>query len=314
MSKNSIIITTDNQIQNLIYTFRGKQVMIDRDLADLYQVQTKRLNEQVKRNIDRFPEDFCFHLDENEKNELVANCDRFKSLKYSSSNPYVFTEQGIAMLSAVLRSESAIKVSIKIMNAFIKMRHFLISNANIFERLDRVELKQLETDQKLERVFNYIATNTEVKQNIFYNGQIYDAFSFIVNLIKKAKTKLILIDNYVDVNTLNLLCKKDMSVEVIIITAGKGSLTTKDIKKFNDQYPKLSVKVMNDFHDRFIIIDEIEVYHIGTSIKDAGNKSFGITKIEEKTLIQSLIDKISQMCIRSFGLTNVKLIKNTNKS
>ena len=290
-NKNLVIIG-NSDIQNMIYTFRGKQVMIDRDLASLYQVQTKRLNEQVKRNSGRFPAEFCFKLSDKEKDELVANCDRFKTLKHSSSNPYAFTEQGIAMLSAVLKSDIAVEVSIKIMNSFVEMRKFLLSNKEMFARLDRVELKQLETDQKLEEVFNYIATNTEVKQNIFFDGQIYDAFSFIVGLVQKAKKEIILIDNYVDVHTLNILCKKDKGVDIIVATAGKGSLSTKDITKFNAQYPKLLVKTTTDFHDRFLIIDKTEVYHIGASIKDAGKKSFGITKIEDKDLIQSLINKV----------------------
>ena len=290
-NKNLVIIG-NSDIQNMIYTFRGKQVMIDRDLASLYQVQTKRLNEQVKRNSGRFPAEFCFKLSGKEKDELVANCDRFKTLKHSSSNPYAFTEQGIAMLSAVLKSDIAVEVSIKIMNSFVEMRKFLLSNKEMFARLDRVELKQLETDQKLEEVFNYIATNTEVKQNIFFDGQIYDAFSFIVGLVQKAKKEIILIDNYVDVHTLNILCKKDKGVDIIVATAGKGSLSTKDITKFNAQYPKLLVKTTTDFHDRFLIIDKTEVYHIGASIKDAGKKSFGITKIEDKDLIKNLINKV----------------------
>lgn len=290
-NKNLVIIG-NSDIQNMIYTFRGKQVMIDRDLASLYQVQTKRLNEQVKRNSGRFPAEFCFKLSDKEKDELVANCDRFKTLKHSSSNPYAFNEQGIAMLSAVLKSDIAVEVSIKIMNSFVKMRKFLLSNKEMFARLDRVELKQLETDQKLEKVFNYIATNTEVKQNIFFDGQIYDAFSFIVGLVQKAKKEIILIDNYVDVHTLNILCKKDKGVDIIVATAGKGSLSTKDITKFNAQYPKLLVKTTTDFHDRFLIIDKTEVYHIGASIKDAGKKSFGITKIEDKDLIKNLINKV----------------------
>ena len=206
--------------------------------------------------------------------------------------PYVFTEQGIAMLSAVLKSDIAVDVSIKIMDTFVKMRAFLLSNREMFARLDRIELKQLETDKKLEEVFNYIATNTEVKQNIFFDGQIYDAFSFIVGLVGKAKKEIVLIDNYADINTLNILCKKNKGVDLIIATAGKGKLSTKDINKFNAQYPKLSVKTTTDFHDRFLIIDKTEVYHIGASIKDAGKKSFGITKIEDKDLIQSLINKV----------------------
>ena len=266
--------------------------MIDRDLASLYQVQTKRLNEQVKRNLGRFPAEFCFKLSDKEKDELVANCDRFETLKHSSSNPYAFIEQGIAMLSAVLKSDIAVEVSIKIMNSFVEMRKFLLSNKEMFARIDRIELKQLETDKKLEEVFNYIATNIEVKQNIFFDGQIYDAFSFIVGLIGKAKKEIVLIDNYVDSNTLNILCKKNKGVDIIIATAGKENLSTKDINKFNAQYPKLSVKTTTDFHDRFLIIDKMEVYHIGASIKDAGKKSFGITKIEDKDLIQSLINKV----------------------
>ena len=226
------------------------------------------------------------------KNELVANCDRFEKLKHSTSNPYAFTEQGIAMLSVVLKSDVAVEASVKIMNSFVEMRKFLISNQELFSRLDRVELKQLEADRKLGEVFNYIASNTEVKQKIFFDGQIYDAFRFIVSIIQKANKELILIDNYVDVNTLNMLCKKNKGVDINILTAGKGSLSVKDITKFNAQYPKLFVKITTDFHDRFLIIDKTAVYHIGASIKDAGKKSFGITKIEDKDLIQSLINKV----------------------
>lgn len=291
----NLVIVDNREIQNMIYTIRGKQVMVDSDLATLYQVTTKRLNEQVRRNKNRFPSEFMFRLTAEEYEYL-----RSQNATSSEENahggrrymPYVFTEQGIAMLSAVLKSDVAVEVSIKIMNNFVEMRRFLISNKEMFARLDRVELKQLETDKKLEEVFNYIATNTEVKQNVFFDGQIYDAFSFIVELVKKAKKEIILIDNYVDVNTLNILCKKNQGVDVVIATSGKGSLSAKDITKFNAQYPKLSVKTNTDFHDRFLIIDNAEVYHIGASIKDAGKKSFGITKIEDKDLIKSLINKV----------------------
>ena len=296
MAEDKNIVIVDNiEIQNLIYTIRGKQVMVDSDLATLYQVTTKRLNEQVRRNKNRFPSEFMFRLTAEEYEYL-----RSQNATSSENNahggrrymPYVFTEQGIAMLSAVLKSDIAVEVSVKIMNSFVEMRNFLLSNREMFARLDRVELKQLETDKKLEKVFNYIATNTEVKQNIFFDGQIYDAFSFIVGLVKKAKKEIILIDNYVDVNTLNILCKKNKGVDVVITTAGKGSLSTKDITKFNAQYPKLSVKTNTDFHDRFLIVDKTEVYHIGASIKDAGKKSFGITRIEDKDLINSLLNKV----------------------
>ena len=282
---NNLVIVDNIEIQNMIYSVRGKQVMLDSDLAQLYHVETKVFNQAVKRNINRFPEHFRFQLTESEfKNDSTHGGRRYM--------PYAFTEQGIAMLSAVLKSDIAVDVSIKIMDAFVKMRNFLLSNREMFARLDRVELKQLETDKKLEEVFNYIATNTEVKQNIFFDGQIYDAFSFIVGLIGKAKKEIVLIDNYVDINTLNILCKKNKGVDITIATAGKGNLSTKDINKFNAQYPKLSVKTTTDFHDRFLIIDSTEVYHIGASIKDAGKKSFGITKIEDKDLIQSLINKV----------------------
>ena len=206
--------------------------------------------------------------------------------------PYIFTEQGIAMLSSVLKSEVAAKASINIMRAFVEMRKFLISNNEMFARLDRVELKQLETDKKLEEVFDYIATTKEVKQKIFFNGQIYDAFSLMVELVEKAGAELILIDNYVDINTLNILSKKKDGVNVLIVTSGNGSLTDKDIAKFNSQYPKLTVKIRKGFHDRFLIIDRRGVYHIGASIKDAGKKSFGITKLEVEELTKSLLAKV----------------------
>ena len=288
----NLVIEDNKEIQSMIYTFRGRQVMIDRDLAYLYNVETKALNQAVKRNISRFPESFRFQISDDEKDELVTNCDRFETLKHSSSNPYVYTEQGIAMLSAVLRSDVAVEVSVKIMNSFVEMRKFLLSNREMFARLDRVELKQLETNKKLEEVFDYIATTKEVKQKIFFNGQIYDAFSLMVELVEKAGTELILIDNYVDINTLNILSKKKDGVNVLIVTSGKGNLTEKDIAKFNSQYPKLKVKINEDFHDRFIIIDRKEVYHIEASIKDAGKKSFGITKLDVEDLTKSLLAKV----------------------
>ena len=291
----NLVIVHNKEIQSMIYTFRGRQVMLDSDLARLYQVETKYLNRQRNRNAERFPEDFCFQLSKEEYE--ILRCQNVTSKKENGSGgrrylPYVFTEQGIAMLSSVLKSEVAAKTSINIMRAFVEMRKFLISNNEMFARLDRVELKQLETDKKLEEVFDYIATTKEVKQKIFFNGQIYDAFSLMVEIVEKAEKELILIDNYVDVNTLNILSKKKDGVNVLIVTSGKGNLTDKDIAKFNSQYPKLTVKISKDFHDRFLIIDRKEVYHIGASIKDAGKKSFGITKLEVEELTKSLLDKV----------------------
>ena len=291
----NLVIVHNKEIQSMIYTFRGSQVMLDSDLAMLYQVETIYLNRQRNRNAERFPEDFCFQLSKEEYE--ILRCQNVTSKNENGSGgrrylPYVFTEQGIAMLSSVLKSEVAAKASINIMRAFVEMRKFLISNNEMFARLDRVELKQLETDKKLEEVFDYIATTKEVKQKIFFNGQIYDAFSLMVEIVEKAEKELILIDNYVDVNTLNILSKKRKQVDVMIVTSGKGNLTKKDVTKFNSQYPKLTVKINEDFHDRFIIIDRTEVYHVGASIKDAGKKSFGITKLEEQDLIDSLLGKV----------------------
>ena len=291
----NLVIVHNKEIQSMIYTFRGRQVMLDSDLAMLYQVETKYLNRQRNRNAERFPEDFCFQLSKEEYE--ILRCQNVTSKNENGSGgrrylPYVFTEQGIAMLSSVLKSEIAAKTSINIMRAFVEMRKFLISNNEMFARLDRVELKQLETDKKLEEVFDYIATTKEVKQKIFFNGQIYDAFSLMVELVEKAEKELILIDNYVDVNTLNILSKKRKQVDVMIVTSGKGNLTKKDVTKFNSQYPKLTVKINEDFHDRFIIIDRTEVYHIGASIKDAGKKSFGITKLDVEDLTKSLLAKV----------------------
>ena len=302
----NLVIEDNKEIQSMIYTFRGRQVMLDSDLAMLYQVTTSNLNKAMKRNIARFPERFCFQLTENEYENL-----RFQNGISSLTNnyggrryiPYVFTEQGIAMLSAVLKSDIAVEVSLKIMDSFVEMRKFLISNQELFSRLDKAELRQIEfekkvdlknaeTDKKLEEVFDYIATTKEVKQKIFFNGQIYDAFSLMVEIVEKAEKELILIDNYVDVNTLNILSKKKDGVNVLIVTSGNGNLTEKDIAKFNSQYPKLTVKISKDFHDRFLIIDRKEVYHIGASIKDAGKKSFGITKLEVEDLTKSLLAKV----------------------
>lgn len=295
MKKNTDIIISDSiEIKNMIYNIRGKQVMLDSDLASLYQVETKVFNQAVKRNIKRFPEFFRFQPTEKEFNNL-----RSQSVTSSSNThggrrymPYVFTEQGIAMLSAVLKSDIAIEMSIKIINSFVEMRNLLMFSQELYSRLDRVELKQLETDKKLEEVFTHIAGNKEVKQKIFFNGQIYDAFSFLVSIIKKANREIILIDNYIDIYTLNILCKKNSNVKVKIYTAGKGNLTTKDIEKFNEQYKNLTVKTNKDFHDRFLILDSNEVYHIGASNKDAGKKNFGVIKIEENCFKENLLSKI----------------------
>ena len=210
--------------------------------------------------------------------------------------PYVFTEQGIAMLSAVLKSDEAVQVSINIMNTFVKMRRFLTENALMFDKLNSLELKQLayqkEADEKFDQIFAYISEHEEVRQKIFFEGQIYDAFSLLVNLIEKAEKSIVLIDNYVDVGTLNILAKKKSSVNIIVYTVRRTRLSNQDIANFNSQYPTLTVNYTGVFHDRFLVIDETIAYHIGASLKDAGKKCFGITKIEDIRIAADILHRL----------------------
>ena len=292
--------TTQFDIKSMIYVVRNQQVMIDSDLAMLYQVETKRLNEAVKRNIARFPEEFRFQLTAEETESLRSqfatlneNDGRGKHRKYL---PYVFTEQGIAMLSAVLRSDVAIQVSISIMKSFVEMRRFIANNALLFERISTVELRQLEyqkqTDEKLEQIFEYISEHEESSQKVFFDGQIYDAFSLIVNLIQKAEIEITLIDGYVDVGTLNLLSKKKSDVAVTIYTQKQTKLTKADVKNFNAQSPTLKIKYTKVFHDRFLILDQATAYHVGASLKDAGKKCFGINLIQDAGIIKDILQRL----------------------
>lgn len=272
---------TTRVIEDRIYTMRGVQVMIDRDLAELYGVETKRLNEAVKRNIERFPDKFRFQLTDDERLKLVANCDRFKLLKHSSSNPYVFTEQGIAMISAVLRSETAIEVSIRIMEAFVAMRRYLVANAQLFQRIDKLEMSQLETNHKLNVIFKQLEDKTiKENQGIFFDGQIFDAYVFISRLIKQAQREIILIDNYVDETVLTLLDKRAEHVEATIHTHSVTKQLKLDVDKHNSQYQPIAIKSFRESHDRFICIDE-KVYHIGASLKDLGKKWFAFSLMED---------------------------------
>ena len=276
-------LTTTQVIEDRIYTMRGVQVMIDRDLAELYGVETKRLNEAVKRNIERFPDKFRFQLTDDERLKLVANCDRFKLLKHSSSNPFVFTEQGIAMISAVLRSETAIEVSIRIMEAFVAMRRYLVANAQLFQRIDRLEMSQLETNHKLNVIFKQLEDKTiKENQGIFFDGQIFDAYVFISRLIKQAQREIILIDNYVDETVLTLLDKRENGIAATIYTHSVTKQLKLDVDKHNSQYQPIAIKSFRESHDRFICIDE-KVYHIGASLKDLGKKWFAFSLMEDLT-------------------------------
>ncbi len=271
-------------IKNMIFTYRNLQVMVDRDLAHLYGVTTKVLNQAVKRNIERFPKEFRFQLTVAEKNELVTNCDRFARLKHSSVNPYVFTEQGVAMLSAVLRSETAVKVSIQIIKAFVEMKKFISNNAAIFQRLEKVEIKQIKTDKKIDKIFKALQNkNIKPKQGIFYNGQIFDAYKFAANLIKSAKKSITLIDNYVDESVL-ILFSKNQNVNVRIFTKNISEQLKLDLEKYNSQYKSIEIIRFNKAHDRFIIIDDNEIYHFGASLKDLGKKWFAFSKFDIKAL------------------------------
>ena len=306
---------SNEEIKNLIYTIRGKQVMLDSDVAMLYHYPTKRINEAVNRNKQRFPENFCFQLTEEEYKSL-----RFKNFTFNEINskdinednslrsqiatldesagrgkhrkylPYVFTEQGIAMLSGLLKNDIAIQVSINIMNAFVEMRKFLAVNGQLFERLTNVEYKLLEHDKKFDKVFDQLQNEENIKQKIFFEGQIYDAYSLIIDIFKKANKKILIIDNYIDDSVLKMLTKKNKNIEVVILTSDKSNIQKIDIQKFNKEYPILKVAKTNKFHDRFIVIDNKEMYHLGASIKDLGKKCFGINRIEDIAIIKKVIN------------------------
>lgn len=288
------IEVSESTIRNLIYVVRGKQVMLDSDLAMLYQVETGNLNKAMKRNIKRFPEEFCFQLTKEEYENLIFQNGISSLNGYGGrrSLPYVFTEQGIAMLSAVLRSDVAIQVSIRIMNTFVEMRHFLANNSLILNRINELEIHQKFTDDKIEQIFEYIHQHEENVQSIFFDGQIYDAFSLFTSLVSMAEKRLILIDNYVDIGTLNIMTKKKANVNVQIYTLERSKLSNADVEKFNQQYPTLEVKYTNTFHDRFLFLDEKMAYHIGASLKDAGKKCFGINKIEDPKIMKDILERL----------------------
>ncbi|MFR2534929.1 MAG: ORF6N domain-containing protein [Clostridia bacterium] len=292
---NVVKYETEN-IKNLIYTIREKQVMLDSDVAMLYHCETRIINQAVKRNIERFPERYCFKLTRSEFENLRS---QFVILNKSLNNenvmrkyvPYVFTEQGIAMLSGLLKNKIAVKVSINIIDAFVEMRKFIALNGQVFQEMNVIKGKLIEHDKKFDEVFNELQKNAkeEFKQKIFFDGQIYDAYSLIIDIIKSAKRKILIIDNYIDDSILKMLAKKNKNVEVVILTSQNCDISKLDLNKFNKQYPILKIAKNTKFHDRFIIIDDKELYHCGASLKDLGKKCFAISKIED----DEYIDKIS---------------------
>ena len=317
---------TLKKIQDLIFSIRGVQVMLDRDLAELYQVETKVLNQAVKRNIERFPDKFRFQLTkqefENLKSQIATSSDNFLSsqnvtLEKSSINlksqivtssldhggrrklPFVFTEQGVSMLSAVLRSETAIKVSIQIIDTFVEMRKFISQNAHLFQRINNIEqkqiasdIKQLEANNKINTILDAIEErNIKPQQGIFYNGQIFDAYTFVTDLIRTSKRSIILIDNYIDDTILTLLTKRKQGVVASIYTQKIGKQLTLDLQKHNAQYPEIVIKELHHVHDRFVIIDEKTIYHFGASLKDLGKKWFAFSKLDIS--IKDILDKLN---------------------
>lgn len=290
---HEVSIINEESIKSKIYSIRGLQVMLDEDLAELYGVETKQLNKAVNRNIGRFPKSFRFQLTGEEYKNLRFH---FVTSSLVSQNaiphhggrrylPYVFTEQGVAMLSAVLKSETAIKVSVEIINAFVEMRKFISNNALIFQRLDSLEQKHFKTDEKVDAILDAIEDKSiKPKQGIFYDGQVYDAYLFISNLIKSAKVSIVLIDNYCDESVLTLLSKRDIHVDAKIYTKNITKQLQLDLKKHNEQYPKIELKKFDSSHDRFLIIDNNVVYHVGASLKDLGKKWFAFSKFEMDAL------------------------------
>ncbi|MCF8367079.1 MAG: ORF6N domain-containing protein [Bacteroidales bacterium] len=283
---------SQKQIENRIFTIRGVHVMIDRDLAEMYQVGTKVLNQAVKRNIERFPEVFRFYLSDNEKDELVTNCDRFESLKHSSTNPFAFTEQGVAMLSAVLRSDTAIKVSIQIISAFVEMRKIIASHSGLLQRMEGLEKRQIETDHKFEEVFKALEARNDIPdQGVFFDGQVFDAYELASRIIRSANESIILIDNFMNEATLTHLSKKKKGVKVLLLTKNGSKQLTLDVKKANEQFGNFELKSFNKSHDRFLIIDDKEIYHLGASLKDLGKKWFAFSKMD-KSSVESILNSI----------------------
>ena len=302
-------LPVENKVESLIRVIRGQQVMLDRDLAELYGVETRRLNEQVKRNIERFPEDFLFQLTKEEFENWKSQFATSNSIVMGArKRPYAFTEQGVAMLSGVLKSSTAVEANIRIMRAFVSMRHFMVNNAAIFQRLETIEFNQLESnkvqakilahqevqDHRIDEIFRRLDEGMyKPKQGIFFDNQIYDAYSFVSELVKSAKQRIILIDNYVDESVLTLLDKREDTVSAIIYTQQIRRQLRLDVDRHNSQYPPIEISVFRRSHDRFLCIDDT-VYHVGASIKDLGKKWFAFSKMEDFKP-EELVAKINEV-------------------
>lgn len=268
------------KIQSKIFTLRGFQVMLDKDLANFYGVKPIRLREQVKRNPNRFPEDFVFQLSDSEVDVMVSQNAIPSKQSLGGAAPYAFTEQGVAAVSGVLKSDKADEVSVSIARAFVAMRKFLLNHATFFQRLDQLELKQLKTDEKVNQIFKALeAGQVKPDKGIFFDGQIFDAYIFLTSIIKEAKQNIILIDNYIDETVLVLLSKRNENVKATIYTKSISPQLRLDLVKHNSQYPEIKMEILAEAHDRFLLLDEKELYHIGASLKDLGKKWFAFSKM-----------------------------------
>ncbi|MEE9430964.1 MAG: ORF6N domain-containing protein [Melioribacteraceae bacterium] len=293
-TKEQTLVTQIN-IKDSIYSIRGMQVILDRDLAKLYGVKAIRLREQVKRNVKRFPEDFMFQLTEEEV-ELMVSQNAIPSKKHLGGYlPYVFSEQGVSMLSAILKSQIAVETSIKIIRTFVEIRKFFATNAQVFQRLENVETKllthQIKSDEKFEKVFKALEDKSITpKQGIFYDGQVFDAYILVADIIRTAKISIILIDNYVDDTVLKLFAKRRKNVKTTIYTKTISKILKQDLEKYNEQYEPIEIKNLITSHDRFLIVDEKTIYHFGASLKDLGKKWFAFSKLEMdgKEIIEKL--------------------------
>lgn len=288
---------TIEEINSKIYAIRNVQVMLDKDLAELYGVETKHINQAVKNNIDKFPEDFYFELNEKEENSLRSKILTLENSrgKHSKYNTKVFTEQGIYMLATILRSKIASNVTISIIRTFAQMRKFLTQNASIFQRIDNLEIlrqkDKLEIDEKFNKIFDALEQKKlKTTQGIFYDGQIFDAYIFITDLLRKANKKIILIDNYVDDTTLTIFTKIP-NIKVTIYTNTISKQLKLDLEKYNAQYNNVIIKTFKNSHDRFIIIDDKKIYHIGASLKDLGKKWFAFSNMDI-SLFDEIISKL----------------------
>jgi len=279
-----------NKIEQRIFTIRGLQVMLDRDLAELYGVETRAINQAVKRNLERFPPSFMFQLNDSEfDNNLKSQSVISRSHGGTRKMPYAFTEQGVSMLSAVLHSPTAIAVSIKIMETFVAMRKLISANIGLSQRIETVEQKQIETDKKIDKIFNALENKEAIpKCGVFFDGQVFDAYTIATKIIKSAKQSIILIDNYIDESDLTMFSKKAKNAKVIILTKNISKQLNLDIEKFNQQYPIMEAKQFSLSHDRFLIIDNKETYHLGASLKDLGKKWFAFSKMENQILLEKI--------------------------